>query len=62
MSAVVSWMLDMSPKFQWENAGWQGWQIFGEIIAIMQQAVRDCNALIAHFTPYFHALIRSGSG
>jgi hypothetical protein len=39
MGAVVSWMPDMSPKFQWENAGWQGWQIFGEIVEVMQQAV-----------------------
>lgn len=39
MGAVVSWMPDMSPKFQWENADWQGWQIFGEIVDVMQQAV-----------------------
>lgn len=34
-------MPDMSTRFQWENAGWQGWEIFGKIVGVMRQAVQE---------------------
>jgi hypothetical protein len=51
-------MPNLSTRFQWENAGWQAWEIFGGIVDIMQQAMLDRGMYLSRTLPRTYVFIR----